>query len=52
MKICKICERKEKGVNEIHMISSYVKDDNTRRKVFNNINEADDIKLQAGKKVD
>ena len=50
MKICKYCEKKEIE-NEIHKTFSCNKHDNIRRKAFNDINAADNIKLQIGNKV-
>ena len=51
IKICKKCEKKEIE-NEIHIIFSCNKYDSIRRKVFNDINEVDDIKLQIGNKIE
>ena len=51
IKICKKCEKREIE-NEIHIIFSCNKYDSIRRKVFNDINEVDDIKLQIGNKIE
>ena len=50
MKICKYCEKKEIE-NEIHIATNCNKHDNIRRKAFNDVNAADNIKLQIGNKV-
>ena len=50
MKICIYCEKKEIE-HEIHIIFCN-KYDNIRRKVINDINEVDNIKLQIGNKVE
>ena len=50
MKICKYFEKKEIE-NEIRITFSCNKHDNIRRKAFNDINAADNIKLQIGNKV-
>ena len=50
MKICKYCEKKEIE-NEIHITFSCNKHYNIRKKVFNDINAADNIKFQIGNKV-
>ena len=47
-KLWKLWENK----NEIHISFSCNKYDDIRRKVFNNINEVDNIKLQVGHKVE
>ena len=51
MKICNNCEKKEIE-NEIHITFSCNKYDKIRRKAFNDINEADKIKLKIGNKVE
>ena len=51
IKICKKCEKREIE-NEIHIIFSCNKYDSIRRKVFNDINEVDVIKLQIGNKIE
>ena len=51
MRICKNCKKKE-IVNEIPIIFSCNKYDSIRRKVFNDINQVDNIRLQIGNKVE
>ena len=51
MKIFENCKRNKKE-NEIHMIFSFDKYENIRRKALNDINEVDRINFQTGNKIE